>query len=105
MRCCSTMRGAAINMREQGSRRQLRTSLSAGERGMYMMMLLHLPGRVNSGNWQSGLPHGGGSLIWNSETCCMRQPRQCVHAGRCRPAGMLSSYPHVRRVQAGGSVK
>ena len=43
---------------------------------MYMMMLLHLPGSVYSGNWQSGLPNGGGSLIWNSDTCCMQELRQ-----------------------------
>ena len=64
---------------EQGRRQLSRTSLS-GERGMYMMMLLHLPGDVSSGNWQSGLPSGGGSFNWNSDTCCMRQPRQCVRA-------------------------
>ena len=62
----------------QGRRRPHHTSLS-GERGMYMMTLEHLPGSVSSGNWQSGLPSGGGSLIWNSHTCCMRLSCQCAH--------------------------
>ena len=65
-----------------------RTS-SPGERGMYMIMLMHLPGSVSSGYWQSGLPSGGGSLTWNSDTTCMRQPRECT-CQRDRPGGGLS---------------
>ena len=76
MRCCNTTQDAppALPGAGQGAPR---TSLS-GERGMYMMTLLHLPGSVSSGNWQSGLPSGGGSLSWNSDTCCMRQQRHCT---------------------------
>ena len=67
-----------------------RTS-SPGERGMYMMMLMHLPGSVSSGYWQSGLPSGGGSLIWNSDTTCTRQPHECT-CQRDRPGGGLSCW-------------
>ena len=70
---------------------------------MNMMMLLHTPGSVSSGCWQSGLPSGGGSLSWNSDTCCMHTACQQALIGQVQASwGAFSCHHLVRRVHARG---
>ena len=60
----------------------VRTALCAV--GMYTIWLAHTPSSVISGNWQSGLPSGGGLLSWYICVSCAPSrllfKHACIHA-------------------------